>query len=76
MLNNRIYHRKCQSRTTLESLARANAAKLAIGDRVKHAFADRMSRPGFFIRTIGIVFAQAKLSLANLAYNFKRLIFL
>ena len=33
------------------------------------------NRYGLFIRTIGIARAQAKLTLANLAYNFDRLIF-
>jgi hypothetical protein len=35
----------------------------------------RTTRYGLFIRTIGIARAQAKLTLANLAYNFDRLIF-
>jgi len=30
---------------------------------------------GLFIRTIGIKRAEAKIGLANLAYNFQRLIF-
>lgn len=58
-----------------EHMARANAAKSAIRDRVEHVFAHQKNRYGLFIRTIGIARAQAKLTLANLAYNFNRLIF-
>ena len=32
-------------------------------------------RFGLFIRTIGLARAEAKLTLANLAYNFDRLVF-
>jgi hypothetical protein len=31
---------------------------------------------GLFIRTIGIARARVKISMANLVYNFKRLLFL
>ncbi len=37
-------------------------------------FAHQKNRFGLFIRTIGIKRAEAKLTLANLAYNFNRLI--
>jgi len=55
--------------------ARANAAKSAIRARIEHVFAHQKNRFGLFIRTIGIKRAEAKLTLANLAYNFDRLIF-
>jgi hypothetical protein len=58
-----------------EHMARANAARSAIRARVEHVFAHQKNRYGLFIRTIGIARAQAKLTLANLAYNFDRLIF-
>lgn len=38
-------------------------------------FAHQKNRFGLFIRTIGLKRAEAKLTLANLAYNFYRLIF-
>ena len=38
-------------------------------------FAHQKNRFGLFIRTIGIARAEAKLTLANLAYNFDRLVF-
>ena len=55
--------------------ARANARKSAIRARVEHVFAHQKNRFGLFIRTIGLKRAEAKLTLANLAYNMDRLIF-
>ena len=43
--------------------------------RLEHVFAHQKNRYGLFIRTVGIARAQAKLTLANLTYNFDRLIF-
>lgn len=53
----------------------ANAAKSAIRARVEHVFAHQKNRLGLFIRTVGIARAEVKLILANLAYNFDRLVF-
>jgi len=55
--------------------ARANAKKSAIRAAVEHVFARQKTRYGLFIRTIGLARAEAKLTLANIAYNFGRLIF-
>ena len=41
----------------------------------EHVFAQQKNRFGLFIRTIGLARAEAKLTLANIAYNFDRLIF-
>ena len=75
MLKSRIHRRKPKGRPMPEHMARAKAAKSAIRARVEHVFAHQKNRYGLFIRTIGIARAQAKLTLANLAYNFDRLIF-
>ena len=75
MLKSRIHRRKPKGKPMPEHMARANAAKSAIRARVEHVFAHQKNRYGLFIRTIGIARAQAKLTLANLAYNFDRLIF-
>ena len=75
MLKSRIHRRKPKGKPMPESMARANAAKSAIRARVEHVFAHQKNRYGLFIRTIGLARAQAKLTLANLAYNFDRLIF-
>ena len=55
--------------------AGANAKRSAVRARIEHVFARQKEQMGLFIRTIGIARAQAKLTLANLAYNFDRLIF-
>lgn len=56
-------------------VARANAGSSAIRAAVEHVFAHQKNRFGLFIRTIGLARAEAKLTLANIAYNFDRLIF-
>lgn len=43
--------------------------------RIKHFFAHQKNRFGLFIPTIGLARAEARLTFANLAYNFDRLIF-
>ncbi|MFC4290799.1 hypothetical protein ACFOWX_00015 [Sphingorhabdus arenilitoris] len=58
-----------------DHIARGNAAKSAIRAKVEHVFAHQKCRFGLYIRTIGLTRAQAKMTLANLAYNFDRLIF-
>lgn len=50
-------------------------ASLRSAPRVEHVFAHQTNRFGRFIRTIGLARAEAKLTLANIAYNFGRLIF-
>ena len=55
--------------------ARANAKKSSVRARVEHVFAHQKNRFGLFIRTIGLARAEAKLTLANLACNFDRLVF-
>jgi len=58
-----------------ERTARANAAKSKVRARVEHVFAQQRDKMGLFIRTIGLNRAEAKITLANLAYNMHRLIF-
>ena len=55
--------------------ARANAAKSTVRARVEHVFARQKDQMGLFVRTIGLARAEAKITLANLAYNIDRLIF-
>ncbi len=75
MLVSRIHRRKPAGRPMPSATARANAAKSAIRAAVEHVFAHQKNRFGLFIRTIGLARAEAKLILANIAYNFDRLIF-
>ncbi|MEM8730968.1 MAG: IS5 family transposase [Pseudomonadota bacterium] len=74
-LTSRIHRRKPHGRAMPEAASRANARKSSIRARVEHVFAQQKNRFGLFIRTIGLARAEAKLTLANLAYNFDRLIF-
>lgn len=75
MLVSRIHRRKPAGKPMPQATARANARKSSIRARVEHVFAHQKNRYGLFIRTIGLARAEAKLTLANLAYNFDRLIF-
>ena len=59
-----------------EPMRRANGRKSKVRAAVEHVFADQKSRMGLFIRTVGLARARTKIALANLAYNFRRLIFL
>lgn len=71
----RIHRRKPRGKPMPERTARANAAKSKVRARVEHVFARQKGQMGLFIRTIGITRAEAKITLANLAYNMLRLIF-
>lgn len=75
MMTSRIHRRKPVGRTMPQAIRQANAKKSSVRARVEHVFAHQKNRFGLFIRTIGLARAEAKLTLANLAYNFNRLIF-
>lgn len=63
MFTSRIHRRKPMAKAT----ARANAAKSSIRDHVEHVFAHKKNRFGLFIRTIGLVRVEVKLTLCTLA---------
>ena len=71
----RIHRKKPRGKSMPERTAKANAAKSKVRARVEHVFARQKDQMGLFIRTIGIKRAEAKITLANLAYNMHRLIF-
>ena len=75
MLTSRIHRRKPAGKPMPKATARANAKKSSVRARVEHVFAHQKNRFGLFIRTIGLKRAEAKLTLANLAYNMDRLVF-
>lgn len=75
MLVSRIHRKKPKGKPMPKATAQANARKSSIRAHVEHVFAHQKNRYGLFIRTIGIKRAEAKLTLANLAYNMDRLIF-
>ena len=68
----RIHRRKPKGRPMPKAVARANAVKSKVRARVEHVFAEQKDRMGLFIRTIGIVRAEATITLANMAFNMKR----
>ena len=43
---------------------------------VEHVFAVQKDKMDLFIRTIGIARAKLKIGMANLVYNFRRLVYL
>ena len=71
-----IHFRKPKGRPMPRPHQRANRARSKVRSSIEHVFADQKSRMGLFVRTIGIARAKAKIGLANLAYNMRRLIFL
>ena len=75
MLTSRIHRRKPNRKPMSKATARANARKSSVRARIEHVFAHQKMRFGLFIRTIGLARAEAKLTLANIAYNFDRLVF-
>ena len=70
-----IHRKKPPGRAMPGATARANTHKSAVRARIEHVFAHQKGGMGLFIRTIGLKRAEAKIGLANLAYNFQRLIF-
>ena len=75
MLVSRIHRRKPAGKPMPRATAQANARKSSIRAAVEHVFAHQKTRFSLFIRTVGLARAQAKLTLANIAYNMDRLIF-
>jgi transposase, IS5 family len=72
----RVHRKKPKGKPMPATMRRANAAKSKIRSCVEHVFAEQKDRMGLFIRTIGIARAKVKIGMANLVYNFKRLLFL
>ena len=54
-------------------IARSNASRSRI--RSRHVFAEQKQRMALSIHAIGIKCAEARITLANVAYNMKRLVF-
>ncbi|WP_451980019.1 hypothetical protein [Azospirillum endophyticum] len=55
---------------------RINRARSMVRSAIAHVFADQKQRMALFIRTIGLGGATVKIGIANLAYSFRRLIWL
>ena len=71
-----VHRKKPKGKPMPDAMRRANAEKSKVRSRVEHVFAEQKDRMGLFIRTIGIARAKVKIGMANLVYNFKRLVFL
>ena len=71
----RIHRKKPPGRPMPRPIARGNARKSSLRATVEHVFAHQKERMGLRVRTIGLARARTKIGLANLAYNFQRLVF-
>ena len=59
-----------------ERSARANARKSAVRVHIEHVFAEQKAQMGLFSRTIELARATAKIRLADLVTNMRRLLWL
>jgi IS5 family transposase len=75
-LTSMVHFRKPKGKALPARHARANAARSAVRSGVEHVFAGQKHRMKLFVRTIGLARAKAKIGMANLAYNFTRLVWL
>jgi IS5 family transposase len=71
----RIHVRAGRDRPLSQVQEAANRKKSKIRARIEHVFGAQETAPGGrIVRTIGLVRARAKIGLANLAYNIRRLV--
>ena len=71
----RIHARAGRNRPLSQAQEAANRKKSKIRARIEHVFGAQETAPGGrIVRTIGMVRARAKIGLANLAYNIRRLV--
>jgi len=75
-LTSMIHFRRPPGKPLKPPHQRANAARSKVRSAVEHPFAEQKDRMGLFVRTIGIARATAKIGMANIAFNMKRLVFL
>ncbi len=74
-LASQVHFRRAPGQALPARHQRANAARSKVRATVEHVFAEQKDRMGLFVRTIGIARARAKIGLANIAFNMKRLVF-
>ena len=68
--------RKPRGRPMPLHIARGNATRARVRSRVEHVFAAQKRRMGLVVRTIGLARATARITLANLGYNLRRLVWI
>ena len=71
-----IHTKKPKGRPMSERASRANGKRSKVRALVEHPSARMKSVMGLFIRTIGIERARTRIGMANLVYNFQRMIWL
>jgi len=71
-----VHFRKPKGWPMPEPHRRANRARSMVRSDVEHVFADQKQRMALFIRPIGLGRATVKIGMANLAYNFRRPVWL
>jgi transposase, IS5 family len=69
-----VHHRKPKGRPMPSHIRRGNASRSKVR-AIEHVFALQKGPMALCIRTIGIARAKAKIGLANLVYNIRRLVF-
>ncbi|RAH96263.1 hypothetical protein DLJ53_32685 [Acuticoccus sediminis] len=69
-----VHRRKPRGRPMAPHIRRANAARSSARAAIEPVFAHQKGPMALTIRTIGIARAKAKSGLANLTYNFRRLV--
>ena len=76
-LTSHIHRRGSRGKPLTAQQEATNKTRSKVRARVEHIFGNQHnSMGGKFIRTIGIIRATAKIGLANLAYNMRRLVVL
>ena len=70
-----VHHRKPKGRPMAAHIRRGNASRSSVRAAIEHVFAHQKGPMALCIRTIGIARAKAKIGLANLVYNIRRLVF-
>jgi IS5 family transposase len=59
-----------------DHIARSNATRARVRSLVEHVFAAEKQRTGLVVRCVGLVRATGRITLANLAYNMRRLVWI
>ncbi len=72
----RIHRKKPAGRPMKRATEQSNARKSKVRCHVEHVFAELKSPMGLEVRTIGIACAEATITIANMAFNMKRWVFL
>lgn len=75
-LTAQFQRRKPRGRPMPAHIAQGNATRARVRAKVEHVFAAEKHRFDLLIRTVGLARATAKIALANLAYNFTRLVWI